>query len=59
MLSVDLSCLLAGALWEGEREKLLNAVLEEAASAGPVALVLERLELAVMTGPLSVLIRIL
>lgn len=25
LLSVDLSCLLAGALWKGEREKLLMA----------------------------------
>jgi ATP-dependent Clp protease ATP-binding subunit ClpA len=53
LLSVDLSCLLAGALWEGEREKLLNAALEEAVAAGPVALALERLELAVMTAPLT------
>ena len=53
LLSVDLSCLLAGALWEGEREKLLNAVLEEAVAAGPAALALERVELAVMTAPLT------
>jgi ATP-dependent Clp protease ATP-binding subunit ClpA len=53
LLSVDLSCLLAGALWEGEREKLLNVALEEAVAAGPVALALERLELAVMTAPLT------
>jgi ATP-dependent Clp protease ATP-binding subunit ClpA len=53
LLSVYLCCLLAGALWEGEREKLLNAALEEAVAAGgPVALALERLELAVMTAPL-------
>ena len=53
LLSMDLSCLLAGTLWEGEREKLLNVVLEEAVAAGPVALALERLELAVMTAPLT------
>jgi ATP-dependent Clp protease ATP-binding subunit ClpA len=53
LLSVDLSCLLAGALWEGERERLLNAALEEAVAGGAVALVLERLELAVMTAPLT------
>ena len=53
LLSVDLSCLLAGALWEGEREKLLNAALEEAVSGVPVVLALERLELAVMTAPLT------
>jgi hypothetical protein len=53
LLSVDLSCLLAGALWEGEREKLLNVALEEAVAAGPVVLALERLELAVMTAPLT------
>jgi len=53
LLSVDLSCLLAGALWEGERERLLNVVLEEAVAGGPVALVLERLELAAMTAPLT------
>jgi len=53
LLSVDLSCLLAGALWEGEREKLLAAALEEAIAGGAVALALERLELAVMTAPLT------
>ena len=53
LLSVDLSCLLAGALWEGEREKVLNVALEEAVAAGPVVLALERLELAVMTAPLT------
>jgi ATP-dependent Clp protease ATP-binding subunit ClpA len=53
LLSVDLSCLLAGALWEGEREKLLNVALEEAVAGGPIALALERLELAVMTAPLT------
>jgi ATP-dependent Clp protease ATP-binding subunit ClpA len=53
LLSVDLSCLLAGALWEGEREKLLNVALEEAAAAGHTVLALERLELAVMTAPLT------
>ncbi len=53
LLSVDLSSLLAGALWEGEREKLLNVVLEEAVAGGTVVLVLERLELAVMTAPLT------
>ena len=53
LLSVDLSCLLAGALWEGEREKLLNAALEEAVSGAPMVLALERLELAVMTAPLA------
>jgi ATP-dependent Clp protease ATP-binding subunit ClpA len=53
LLSVDLSGLLAGALWEGEREKLLNVALEEAVAGDSVALVLERLELAVMTAPLT------
>jgi ATP-dependent Clp protease ATP-binding subunit ClpA len=53
LLSVDLACLLAGALWEGEREKLLNVALEEAGAGAPVALALERLELAVMTAPLT------
>jgi ATP-dependent Clp protease ATP-binding subunit ClpA len=53
LLSVDLACLLAGALWEGEREKLLNMALEEAVAGGPMVLALERLELAVMTAPLT------
>jgi ATP-dependent Clp protease ATP-binding subunit ClpA len=53
LLSVDLSCLLAGALWEGEREKLLSVALEEAIAAGNVVLALERLELAAMTAPLT------
>jgi ATP-dependent Clp protease ATP-binding subunit ClpA len=53
LLSVDLCCLLAGVLWDGEREKLLNAVLEEAVAGGAVVLALERLELAVMTVPLT------
>lgn len=53
LLSLDLAGLLGGTVWEGEREKLLNAVLGEAAGAGTVALVLERLELAVMTVPLT------
>ena len=53
LLSVDLSCLLAGVLWEGEREKLLNTVLEEAVAGVGVALVLERLEMAVMNVPLT------
>ncbi|MCX6627280.1 MAG: hypothetical protein NTW28_06590 [Candidatus Solibacter sp.] len=52
-LSVDLSCLLAGVLWEGEREKLLNAALNEAAVRTSVVLALDRLELAVMTVPLT------
>jgi ATP-dependent Clp protease ATP-binding subunit ClpA len=50
---VDLSSLLAGALWESEREKLLNAVLEEAVAHSSVVLALERLELAVMTAQLT------
>jgi ATP-dependent Clp protease ATP-binding subunit ClpA len=53
MLSVDLASLLAGALWEGQREKLLNGAIEEAVAAGNVVLVLERVELAVMTAPLT------
>lgn len=53
LLSVDLSCLLAGVLWEGEREKLLNVALEEAAAGANVVLALDRLELAVMTVPLT------
>jgi ATP-dependent Clp protease ATP-binding subunit ClpA len=53
LLSVDLSCLLAGVLWEGERERLLNAALQEAVAGGPAVLVLERLELAVMTVPMT------
>lgn len=52
LLSLDLSGLLAGALWDGERERLLNSVLEEAA-ARPIVLGLERLELAVRTVPLT------
>ena len=52
-LSVDLSCLLVGVLWEGEREKLLNAALDEAAVGTSVVLALDRLELAVMTVPLT------
>ncbi|MGA2119511.1 MAG: hypothetical protein ABSH56_32790 [Bryobacteraceae bacterium] len=51
LLSVDVACLLAGALWEGQREKLLNVALEEVFTAGNVVLVLERAELAVMTAP--------
>jgi ATP-dependent Clp protease ATP-binding subunit ClpA len=47
LLSVDLAALLAGTLWEGEREKLLNLVLEEAAAGGVTVLALERVELAV------------
>jgi ATP-dependent Clp protease ATP-binding subunit ClpA len=53
LLSVDLSCLLAGALWEGEREKLLGAVLEETVAYCTVVLVLERLELAAMSTGLA------
>jgi ATP-dependent Clp protease ATP-binding subunit ClpA len=53
LLSLDLSCLLAGALWEGESEKLLNAALEESIAHGTVALVLDRLELALMMAPLT------
>jgi ATP-dependent Clp protease ATP-binding subunit ClpB len=54
LLSLDLSCLLAGVLWDGERERLLDAALEEAVASGPaVLLVLERLELAVMTVPMT------
>jgi ATP-dependent Clp protease ATP-binding subunit ClpB len=53
LLSVDLSRVLAGALWEGEREKLLNMVLEETVGGCPMVLVLERLELAVLTAPLT------
>jgi ATP-dependent Clp protease ATP-binding subunit ClpA len=53
LLCVDLSCLLAGVLWDGEREKLLNAALEEAVAGTNVVLALDRLELAVMTVPLT------
>jgi hypothetical protein len=53
LLSVDLSCLLAGAFWEGERERVLNVALEEAVAGGHTALALERVELAVMTAPLT------
>ena len=49
LLAVDLSSLLAGALWEGERERVLGAVLEETVARGTVLLVLERLELAAMS----------
>jgi ATP-dependent Clp protease ATP-binding subunit ClpA len=52
VLSLDVTSLLAGALWEAEREKLFNAALEEA-PRGQAVLVLERLELAVMTSPLA------
>jgi ATP-dependent Clp protease ATP-binding subunit ClpB len=52
VLSLDLTSVLAGALWEAEREKLLNAALEEA-PRGQAVLVLERLELAVMTSPMA------
>ncbi len=57
VLSLDLGCLLTGVLFEGEREKLLSAVLEEGVAEtnahSTVVLVLERLELAVMTVPLT------
>jgi ATP-dependent Clp protease ATP-binding subunit ClpA len=52
VLSLDLTSVLAGALWEAEREKLFNAALEEA-PRGQAVLVLERLELAVMTSPMA------
>jgi ATP-dependent Clp protease ATP-binding subunit ClpA len=51
--SVDLACLMAGVLWDHEREKLFNIALEEAAASGSMVLVLERLELAVATVPLT------
>jgi hypothetical protein len=50
---VDLACLMAGVLWDHEREKLFNIALEEAAASGSMVLVLERLELAVATVPLT------
>lgn len=53
LVSLDLASLLAGVLFEGEREKLLNMVLEEAIASSATALVLEHLELAVMTVPLT------
>jgi len=53
LLSVDLSSVLAGAVWGGEREKALRVVLEEAITVGTVFLALERLELAAMTIPLT------
>ncbi len=53
LLSMDLSSLLAGALWECEREKLLSLALEEAEVRGMKVLALERVELAVMTAPLA------
>jgi len=52
VLSLDLTSLLAGALWEAEREKLFNAALEDA-PRGKSILVLEHLELAVMTSPMA------
>jgi ATP-dependent Clp protease ATP-binding subunit ClpB len=53
VLSLDLAELLAGALWDGEREKLLSAVLDEAVVGTGVVVTLKRLELAVMTAPLT------
>lgn len=53
LVSVDVSCLLAGALWEGEREKLLTTALEEAVAREALVLVFERLELALAAVPLS------
>jgi len=53
LLAVDLACLVAGTLWEGEREKLLAAVLEETIARGTVVLVLDRLELAAMSMALA------
>jgi hypothetical protein len=52
LLSVDIARLLAGALWEGEREKLLHTLLEEAVD-GRGAIALERIELALMTVSLA------
>jgi len=53
LASLDLASLLAGVLFEGEREKLLNTVLEEAVACSTTALVLDHLELAVMTVPFA------
>jgi len=51
--SVDLACLMAGVLWDNEREKLFNTALEEAVASGSMVLVLERLELAEAAVPLT------
>jgi ATP-dependent Clp protease ATP-binding subunit ClpA len=45
VVSVDLGDVFAGTLFEGERENLLRAIIEEAAEAGAV-LAIERFELA-------------
>jgi ATP-dependent Clp protease ATP-binding subunit ClpA len=51
--SLDVASLLAGALWEGEREKLLNTALEAAACRDGLVLGLDRLELAVLSVPFA------
>jgi type VI secretion system protein VasG len=53
LLSVDLASLLGGAAWEGEREKLFQMALGEAAANGAAALAIERLDLALITIPLA------
>lgn len=52
MVSVDLAKVLAAAVWEGERVKLLAALLDETASCNLVV-ALERLELATTATPLA------
>lgn len=52
MVAVDLAGVVAAAAWEGERIKLLGALLDEAATRDLVV-ALERLELALIATPLA------
>lgn len=51
LLSVDLGVLMAGTLFDSERESLLAALIKEAQTARPVLLALEHLELALVGVP--------
>jgi ATP-dependent Clp protease ATP-binding subunit ClpA len=51
LLSVDLGVLMAGTLFDSERESLLAALLKEAAASPGVVLALEHLELALLGVP--------
>jgi ATP-dependent Clp protease ATP-binding subunit ClpA len=51
LLSVDLGVLVAGTLFDSERESLLAALLKEAAASPGVVLALEHLELALSNVP--------